>query len=53
MFYTKCHNVDIFHLKKLIMLIILAIGGGDILRPWGIYITSFPNYVRDPKYHNR
>ena len=35
----ECHDVDIFHLKKLLMLtnrIILAISGRDTLRPLGI-----------------
>ena len=37
--YTKCHNVNKFMLKKLLVLttsIILAINGDDTLRPLGM-----------------
>ena len=38
--YSKCHNVDVFHLKKLLIMltngIILVISKRDTLRPLGI-----------------
>ena len=53
MCYAKCHDLNIFSLKKLFMLtnnIILAISKYDTLKPLCIYFKAFSNNAHDVKY---
>ena len=54
MCYSKCHNVNKSHLKKLLILknnIILTISRPGTLRPLGIWFEPFANNICDTKYH--